>query len=451
MSDGTPPIALVCLGRGKSAYFLVSHIQPDIPILVATQHPVDTDKIRGLNGEDHPYAQVDSINTILQFLEQHPDRQAVFTVTTYPARGKEWLDMLFSPSTKNLYDSIKPRPIFFLPQSPNPYIGAFAAVGTVIIADYFQGIGSAEHDLSSRISHGKFGVKEVTRFSIVGGDKISRQQAERIIPLLTLSQKTVKHETPLELALLPTNALLHTAGIAAHIAGALVQKGRLSPNIMQAKTTQEFFEPLNALGLDGGALIAALGYSLKGRGFYREMPPVGPDIIMHEMSQAALKVRAVLIDRKLMPRSDLDDAGGAHIFHHLREKYALQFKESRKQDAHEVPFSEFVNTNPPYQNRMIAFPTDPSGEINIEHRFFHEELPTLTALLQLSEALKLSKNDLEPTRFVTDFNQTLCGKRYIKADGTLGEDAPAYLRELRTPTQFADFLNGAGKGQVVSF
>lgn len=429
--ENSPDIALVCLGSGKSAYFFISNIHPDVPALIVTEHKVATDKIKGAWEKDHSYQQTDSAEGIKTFLENNPTRKPVFILTTNPQRGNEWIEKLSGPLNKDLNELMKEREaIFFIPQSPNPYVGNFAKLGTVIIGDYFQGIGSAHHD--DGLSSGKFGTKELIRYNIISADEASKEKAREIIPYITLNQKTIEHKTAFELALLPTNPFLHTVGVACHIAEVV------DSSILSSKTTEEFFEKLNSKKFDK----ETLGDSLKGKGFYRTMPQFGPDVIMRDLSNTVVKIRIELEKRNLLITSDLDENNGAHIFNHLDEKYSKQFKEVTGKSSTSVDFGKFINDNPPYQNPNIVFPTGPDGKINTNHRFFTEELPTMTMIYSLGKTLKLADKELQSLRSVIEFNQSLAGKEFIRENGELGKDAPDYLRKCRTPQQFSDLANG---------
>jgi hypothetical protein len=304
-----------------------------------------------------------------------------------------------------------------------------------VVGDYFHGIGNAQHDPASNVSSGHFGTKGLIRYIIHANTVQARQQARKVVPTLTMHQPIIEHQSLLEIILLPSNTLLHMGGVISHLACALVEKGHADPAILTAPTIEDFFGRLHQVlkGCSREALLALLGGSLHGIGFYREMPTIGPDLLMDEMSKTVDSIRARFMACGLLPLSDLDQfhtdgRTGAHIFYHVRKKYAQQFHEGTGKAAHAVNFGTFIRENPPYQNPNIVFPTDASGRINTEHRFFHEEMPTMLMLLKLAHMVQLPDRDLLALHHVIQFNQFLCGKQYLNKDGSFGPDMPAYLQ-----------------------
>jgi hypothetical protein len=171
------------------------------------------------------------------------------------------------------------------------------------------------------------------------------------------------------------------------------------------------------------------------------MPQIGADVLMHDISCEVSQIRHKLITSGLLQATEFD-SHKSFIEPHLTGKYYKQFHEKTGNRASEVSFGEFINNNPPYQNPAIVIPTNPDGNLNINHRFFIEELPTMTMLYRLGSTLGMEP---EAIRLTLEFNQQLCGREYLAPEGELGKDAPDYLRNLRSPQDFARFYNVSSK------
>jgi hypothetical protein len=406
-----------------------------------------------VRGESHQYSQIQEADQLEDFIRESTlDRQLVFIVTTNPERGHEWLQRMLDPSKhRALCELVKSKKaLFFLPQSPNPNIKAFAEFGTVIISDYYMGAGNISHDMAGRTSYAHAGVKENCRYAVVPATEANIEFAKSIMPALTFKKKLHRDLDPIQLALLPTNAILHSVGVACHIASSLIDIGVVREDALEAKTSQEFFLALHE-GVGRRNIQNLVGRSLEGKSFYREMPQIGPNIIMDDISRLVTKIRTLMMDRGYMPASTIDAIGAdgrsqAHMFHHLRGKYRKQYQKSTGNDPFQISFAEFVNNNPPYQN--INFITNKEGRIDTGHRFFIEEIPTLLMLYKLGKSLEIDSKELSPLKLLIQFNQRVAQKRYLDSNNNLGSDAPAYLADLKKPEDFSALFNGfRGKGR----
>lgn len=427
-------VAFINLGNGKSSFLYAGARGAGEPLLVMTDNPAPVSGVIGIDADLRSYNQTNDLNELEEYIKQNSGRQFVFNITTDPERGKQWLDRITPILKKH-----KVKPAFFLPQSPNPYAADFAEYGTVIIGDYYMGIGGVKFFRDNAFINAK--LKESLRAAIIGDQELGRA----LLPKLSLGRRVIG-ESPISLALLPTNAILHTVGILAHT-GAILIPGRE----LNYSTTGEYFNYLDKeiAGASREDIISRVGKSLQGIIFYNQMPAVGPNIIMPEISRLVSKMRKKLISANYMKGSDLDSAE-SYIEEHLMEKYWHRFQKKYNYRPDEVDFARFVNSNEPYLNKSIQVPTKPDGTINTGHRFFKEELPTMAMLYRLGKALGMPEEELKPIKLVIELNQKLCGKEYLAQSGDLSKDSPSWLRGLTMPAQFVEFFNITGKNANVS-
>ncbi len=423
-------------GGGKSARFYAALLHPEVEVAVLTEHRDGITQVQDMYGSGtHPFFQW-NLEELRLCADQADDRLPRLVIcTTHPARFQELLQKAETAGVR-----FPKNTLFYLPHAPNPAVHWLVARGyTVLIADYFTGIGAPVTQGNCASVRGSMGVKEEALMTVLNAASFPGGQ------LLELARSAVPHlightrcrwvGTYAALALLPTNAILHVAGVLAHVAEALVKSGNFgSDPILQVSTAQEFLTVFHARGLNCQRDIAQssdVAHCLEGKGFYREMPAVGPDVLMLEISRIVGRIRS-----KLGLGND-----GADIRSHLLAKYRNSFNEVYPGQADQVPFSAFINRNPSYQNPAIVFPIVPgAGVLNTAHRFFGEELPTFVMLHQLSLHLRLPKGDSGTLLGVIQIAQAIAGKVYVNPDGTVGPDAPVDMHPLCTLADWKRYL-----------
>lgn len=412
---------LVFLGNGKSSAFFSSHTPETTKSVVLTNHPSQSNRVLSYAKDrviDLP--QITDINLVKQFILNgiKEGKPTAIVVTTNPERGKNWLDKLLSDA--DFAATIRQNPSlisFVLPQSPNPFLKDFTATECPVVQlDYYPGIGGVKQG-DDGIVQVMAGVKENTNYVVRNSEALTSEQKEnlRAIVKCLCSNKEIREFTHPSQINLPTNAFLHTVGIVVHIAEELVKKGVIDDSILSAKTSKEFFDKLHsALACKTSVEInSLLSNSLVGKGFYRQMPQVGPNVLMMEMGDIVCAIREESIKLGEMPVSPIDQKGAdgvrnmSHISNHLREKYAKQYRQRNDKDAYSVSLGEFINCNPPYQNPAIVIPTNPDGTINTNHRFFTEELPTLKNIKQQGSNLGIPEEQMEVFSHVINFCESL--------------------------------------------
>jgi len=411
---------IVCLGNGKSSFFFVSHTPQTTQSLVLTENQSPSTHVLSKNQDrfiHRPQTEdIDSVNKfILDGIEQ--SKPTAIVATTHPERGKNWLDKLLSNHDfKSMIDENPGLISFILPQSPNPFVEDFKKTGCpVVVFDYYPGIGGVKHG-GNGIAEVVAGVKENTNYVVLNSEKLTTQQKENLnytVRCLAGNKEIREFEHPSQISL-PTNAFLHTIGIVVHITEELVKKGEVDGSILSAKTSKEFFDQLDSalVGKTPKDINLLLADSLVGKGFYRQMPQVGPNVLMMEMGDIVCQIRDESIKRGEMIASPIDEQAPdgrnmSHISNHLRGKYAEQFLRITGEDPNSISLGRFINFNPPYQNKAIVIPTNPDGSINTNHRFFTEELPTLKSILEQGSRLGISKKEMEIFNRVINFCERL--------------------------------------------
>ncbi len=332
--------------------------------------------------EVHPISQTSSVDEVIAEIASSKEGMPITIIgSTDPQRFRYWLDELLQKIPENKKKDI----LFVFPQSPNFEFEYLAQSGyTVAIFDYYPGIGGVVFDDKTAIARSTTGVKEETYYSIKNLENFKGREEMIVNNLhqLTLGQRLKREEYHHKFSYNPTNAILHMVGNITHIAWALVNKEILEPSILEAKNAEEFFKKFNETTKDFSReeLINLVGDSLFQRGFYREMPTVGPNVLIPAASNEIYKGIKKLRLQGQWDDSDFDRNLG--VSQHLRSKYSKQWREVNGCDPAQVSLAEFIHRNPPYQNPQIVVPTL-SGEENgnkiktIESRFYSEEVPTL--------------------------------------------------------------------------
>lgn len=401
----------VLLGAGKSAFFHTSLLRPQTDkVLILTQnHQTKTSAVKSMWGFDSPipYKITDNAADLKQFIKESlaNDKSVTFVLTTYPERGQYWLNLIKSDA--EIIEMLANNTSKFrvvLPHSPNSYYKDYLELGIPVAAiDYYIGIGGVEHDEKTEVSEVKVGVKEKLYFNISKKTSLSKSENDEMLAVLSYlcaNQEMFRIDDVKNLELLPMNAFLHLAGMIAHILPILIQKDFLPKEILNVNDANEFFEILNSSlqKKSNEEISLAIGKSMKGKGFYREMPEIAGNLLIKEMSDRTIEIRRELIKRDIMQTSILDELGidhintKAHAFNYLREKYFKQYKDIHGISANNVSFGEFIKTNPPYQNRGIMIPTKADGSIDGAHRFFREEIPTLLRLRDYCKTLGIDSS-----------------------------------------------------------
>jgi hypothetical protein len=415
------PFQLLCLGSGKSSFFFSSLTTSTTKVLILTNHPSPSNYVLSYSRDRViNFPQTQDIESASQFVASGIGRkiQTAIVITTNPERGKWWLGQLLS--NKNFSKILRENPSlinFILPQSPNPFLEYFEKTGCPVVQfDYYPGTGGVKHgeDGTAQVVAG---MKENTNYVVKKSEVLTLEQRNNlgaVINCLSGNQKAIEFNNIRQISL-PTNAFLHTVGIVVHIAEELVKKGVIDASILKAKTSQESFATLNS-GLEGKPpkeINLLLADSLAGKGFYRQMPHVGPNVLMMEMGNTVCAIRQKLIENNKMPHSFLDEVGAdgihsaSHISNHLKEKYAKQYAAANGKDPYSVSFGEFINNNPPYQNPGLVFPTTLDGTINTAHRFFTEDLPTLKEIQQQGSELRIPEEQMRVFSDVIGFCKRL--------------------------------------------
>lgn len=452
-----PVKQIICLGFGKSAGFYAAATPSQTPFLIITDHAnLRVTAFRNMwdEAEIHPLSQSDNVASLHQIVKSASNDEVIlFIATTYPERFGEWCKRITSDSNlMKLMLEKKQHILFYLPHSPNHAADNFLKNFTVIRCDYYQGIGGIGLN-----SNGIFEVTAGTKEKILLAEENIEQLAGRgkideILRHLTLNQEVRHGYSAEQIDLLPTNAILHLAGITAHVTEVLVEKNILSREILDAKSSQEFFVQLrsglrNNSQIQERGIFRVVGDSLKNKGFYRQMPEVGPNILMDEISTVIDETRRKLIQKGKLQPSDLDHIqsdgrSAAHIFHHLHSKYSNTYAAQNRPNSPEwfgfdgasemqdikMNFAHFVNHNPPYQNPQITVPTNPDGTLNVGHRFFIEEIPTLRGILKLAKEYKIPEEKLSAVKDVIDFIDDLT-KDTMRSRSTAKQTA----QQLSTP------------------
>lgn len=434
--------AFVAIGGGKSAYFYAGACGcAKADFFILTNHPSQSTQVQSMWDEA-------SFNSITQGSVENlrgnlcklpPNKLIIFIATTYPRRFEEWLQKIFADvELARFFQDRRKDILFFLPHSPNDAVQFLRSQGqALIVGDYYLGIGGAEHDERTKTSYIKAQVKEESLMALENCDDFivqhGRGNFQNILRNLSLNQGLKSFYNVEQLSLLPTNAILHLAGIAAFVTQNLAEKGLVGDDILLCEKSDEFFGKLQA-ATSFQNLASLVGTGLQGKKFYRDMPRIGPDILMKEISSLVCKIRKALIAKGILQITDLDldSANGlptGHIFNHLREKYKENFYRTNVVNAWEVSFGEFVNANPPYQNPAIIFPTNKDGTIDVKHRFFCEELPTFKVLQDIAQALEFSKEETAPLDLCIDFVEKLILDKEILPSQTVIESTARKMDE----------------------
>ena len=407
---------VVFLGCGKSAAFFTSLMPSGTETIILTEHPTNTDKVVSMWGYGHlPFRQTADIGVVREFITRSTIPVTI-VVSTDPKRGKAWLDKLLNDREIRVAIGDKNKEVtFILPQTPNPYIKDFRKTRCPVVQfDFYPGIGGMRHEHG--VTYVMAGIKEQTLYAIVSKELLDSRRFQNINTLVShfaANQTCVWAPQLKQIELLPTNALLHTVGILAHIAEVFVNRGLADKTILEAKNSEEFFEKFKQVFfyISPQGIKRYLTGEMVGKGFYREMPLVGPNVIMDEVSSTIEEIRAKLISDNIMDESYLDREGlygkykACHIVNHLKGKYAEQFRQHIKKDPYQLSLGEFINQNPPYQNQMIVVPTLPDGTLNTSHRFFTEELPTLKTLLALGKQCNIPEEKLQVFENIIAMNE----------------------------------------------
>lgn len=419
---------ILCIGNGNASAYIGSVKPENTPILVLTDHPTNSNKIRSQWGySDMPYNQTKDIVVVEKYLKDARIRgkSVAIVVTTYPEKGKEWLNILLyrNQEVGKLITEYRDSIVYVLPHSPNPYHSDFTKTGSPVIQfDYFSGAGTTAID-NNGVTIGNFGVKENTMYAISYTQDTSSESIDKLDILVQHLTANQNHKKVLvqELDMLPTNAVLHATGMLAHIAKALVDEGLVDTKTLNARTPEDFFVGLNyAVKVHSPERFREAFKRLVNISFYSHMPEVGPNVLMEAVGSLVIKVRDALVKSNKMTQSILDimDIGKkyptSHPAGHLISKYEGEWKKANGKDPNHVGVSlaEFINKNPAYQNPSMVFPMNADGTINTKHRFFQEDIPTLEDLYSRGKEQKglppeeLAK-ELDVLRKVIDYLEVI--------------------------------------------
>lgn len=388
---------LLCLGCGKSSGFIIGGAGLPQAMVFSQWNAGKKYKIKSpwKAEKSHQFQTTNDLAEVEKLIAAASSScPLTIACTTDPQKFEEYLDKILPliPLDK------KPHILFFLPHSPNSQFQRLKKAGfTAAIIDYFPGIGDIFFDDKKQEAHLHSGVKERLYCDLTNlqGDKNYEQILSSNIRNLTLNQNlSYAHEADFQLC--PTNALLHLCGNIAHICVALDCK------ILDAQNSAEIFALLD--GKSREEIIEQVGGKLQGAGFYRQMPKIGPDILMEK---AATEIAALVLE--LQKRGICSKEFPHHISPHLRQKYKEQWnaKKTYGSKADEVKLSQFINENPPYQNRAITMPCDEKGFLKTQHRFYFEEIPTLKAIIEAGKALKIEMPILNK---LVEFGEKMLGR-----------------------------------------
>jgi len=351
IAEQNPNTAILCLGEGKSRFFFTSLMPEATPVLALTNHPSPSSKIESYRDKGKT-TDLKSTSNVLKAKKFVLDRitkglPTEIVVTTDPERGKYWLDQLFKDKELEKICAGSGLVSFVLPQSPNSFVEDFVNTGCPVVQlDYYPGIGGVIHG-EDGVARVKAGIKENTNYVIrtKPGVSLSQNRAhlDEVTKCLCGDQEIRRLEETAQINL-PTNALLHTVGIVVHVVEELVKKGKIDASILEVGSAKDFFTELNrTLGNKSAQEInELLDGALWGKGFYKCMPKVGPDVLMKEMGNVVCEIRRREILNGKMKDSFLDEKVEAaelkesHIFRHLTGKYERQYEAKTEEKAHKV-------------------------------------------------------------------------------------------------------------------
>jgi hypothetical protein len=400
VSKGPPPSLpflfkqVLFIGNGNSAKFFASMLPKGTDSLILSENHGSLSHINVLlwwePGKSHtiPFADSPSDTTLQNFFNSGNENNPLLVVcSTNPQRFQHWMDELINSGL-----SIPDTTTFVLPQSPSgsnvQHLLAINPNFTVVVFDFFPGIGKAITNPETGDVTIKMGVKDRLIVSIVNGKEDTIQ-----VPIYLSGNKEVKTASPFDLTFLPTNALLHSCGVLSHFAEA------------------------------GKGDIKDLVNGLTGKGFYREMPALGP-VIIEKLSQEILNLKIALRER-FNPQSSVET--DMLLDEHLKGKYIQSYEVVHGEHPEKVSLLEFINRNPYYQNPGIVFPVS-NERINTSHRFFTEELATLVMLYKAGMMIK-KDGDMSSVKAVISLIQMMMDKVYWDfSQNIVGPDAPEYLK-----------------------
>lgn len=401
---------IMSIGSGNSAYFTASMVPRDVEMMVVTEHPRGAQKRVYVKNwyPDKPgvndATQTTDMTEIATFLEKSREthKPPVIYCSTSPRRFNEWLSKL---EANNI--TIPDNAIFVFPQTPagEGLMHVYEKGFTCLVFDFFPGIGKALIDASGREVEIKMGCKEFTDAAVLRkkGAFSSRelQNLETLTKWVSGNHQVHLQRSYGENCMMPINPKLHLCGIIAYMA-----QGISGLDTHDAVSyVENFTKAYRSPPKDSTPELAT-------KCFYRDMPDEAPDMLMHELSKEIETLRKTIFKR----------SEDQNIERRLGEKYekCYQFATTKK-PSEEAKFSTVIHNIPYYQNPEIKFPCDQKGNVNLEHRFFTEELPTLLMLYKLGESLKIN---MPLAKAIIRAIQKIMGKEYLHEDGSIGQDAP---------------------------
>lgn len=424
-----PKFNLLCLGGGDSAFFLAALSMHDSSVMFLTSNPQSSTRVKRISSDQTiNFTQTDSPNHANEFIVRGIAQKipTIIAVTSDVIRGKYWFDELMK--TKLFSDLIYSNSVyinFLLPQSPNIYKDDFIQTGCpVVMFDYFPAVVALRHEANG-IAVVEASIKENTNYVVMNASLMKekqRQNFDEIIRYLSGSKELIEYDDPQQINM-PNNSIMNIAGVISHIVGELVDRQKIDPMILKINSLKDFFSMLNfALIKLNKGIFAEIADSLKDRRFYCQMPEIGPNVLMIQLSDIVSEIRKLDIKKGSYPPSSFDFRGRdskfsfGHIVNHLKSKYAFQYMHSNNRNPYQISFAEFISKNPAYQNPKFVFPTDSNGYINTKHRFFNEDLANIIELKNKAVELNLNQEKIAIFENIINFVESLKNQQKIAND-----------------------------------